>query len=81
MVAHVLPACIDHRLVVLAGLNELVAVLDLAQAPLFPHNQAHKTAHTAAPVTMLAYATLMSLSILGTVALYQRRTAATRVPS
>ena len=38
-------------------------------------------AHTAAPVTMLAYATLMSLSILGAVALYQRRTAATRVPS
>ena len=37
-------------------------------------------AHTAAPVTMLAYATLMSLSILGTVTLYQRRTAATRVP-
>lgn len=38
-------------------------------------------AHTAAPVTMLAYATLMSLSILGAVALYQRRIAATRLPS
>ena len=38
-------------------------------------------AHTAAPATMLAYATLMSLSILGAVVLYQRRTAATRVPS
>ena len=38
-------------------------------------------AHTAAPVTMLAYATLMSMSILGAVALYERRTAATRVSS
>ena len=62
MVAHVLPACIDHRLVVLAGINELVAVLDLAEAPLYPHNQARQTFVTVGSVVQPARATRFSLT-------------------